>query len=330
MTVLLTCAALLPAVVLLIYIYIKDRVEKEPIGLLLTLFALGAVICLPAALIEEIFSVVIDGVFSTFAYDIGGSLYLMSGTNKLYVFVSNFIGVALVEEGLKFLILILVTRKNKNFNSLFDGIIYSVFVSLGFAALENVLYVLGNGFVNAVARAISAVPAHMFFAVIMGCFYSYWHMFEKARTIEWELHRQGYIPPVKNRFSGSRYLVLSILLAIAAHGFYDYCCSMEETIYFIILIAFLIFLYVVCFMNVRRFSKRDTMDRPWIVFQLVKKHPVLASYLVVNENGEFVFKVRDTAVSTFQSAASMSPGTFQSGPSQSTSQYQDFDDRPKP
>lgn len=133
MTVLLTCAALLPAVVLLIYIYIKDRVEKEPIGLLLTLFALGAVICLPAALIEEIFSVVIDGVFSTFAYDIGGSLYLMSGTNKLYVFVSNFIGVALVEEGLKFLILILVTRKNKNFNSLFDGIIYSVFVSLGFA-----------------------------------------------------------------------------------------------------------------------------------------------------------------------------------------------------
>lgn len=324
MTVLLTCAALLPAVVLLIYIYVKDRVEKEPIGLLLTLFALGAAICLPAALIEELFSTVIDGVFSTFAYDIGGSLYLMSGTNKLYVFASNFIGVALVEEGLKFLILLLVTRKNKNFNSLFDGVIYSVFVSLGFAALENVLYVLEYGFVNAVARAISAVPAHMFFAVIMGCFYSYWHMFEKARTIEWELHRQGYIPSVKNRFSGSHYLVLSILLAVAAHGFYDYCCSMEESIYLVILIAFLIFLYVVCFMNVRRFSKRDTMDRPWVIFQLVKKYPALASYLTVNESGEFIFKTLDTPVSTFQNTFAASPGTFQSG----TPQYQDFDNRP--
>ena len=124
----------------------------------------------------------------------------------LYVAVDMFIGVALVEEGFKWLTLVFFTKKSKEFNCLFDGMIYAIFVSLGFAALENILYVLNNGWVNAATRAILSVPGHMFFAVMMGYYYSRWNIFAKAREGEEWLAANGYIrirngasSPMENR-----------------------------------------------------------------------------------------------------------------------------------
>ena len=111
-TLLLTGAALLPAIILCVYIFKKDRVEKEPLGLLLGLFFLGAFSCFPAAIFEEIIIGGIKSVFSMFTTN--GELEKLPFL--LYRIAYYFIGVALVEEGLKFLILKTVTSKNKEFN----------------------------------------------------------------------------------------------------------------------------------------------------------------------------------------------------------------------
>ncbi|MBQ1224165.1 MAG: PrsW family intramembrane metalloprotease, partial [Oscillospiraceae bacterium] len=132
--ILLVCAALLPALVLCIFVFIKDRVEKEPFSLLLLLFILGVISCFPAAEIEGVLFSALDGIFAPFTYVKDGVTYLSGISYYIYHALKYFIGVALVEEGVKFLALFLVTRNNKNFNCLFDGLIYSVFVSLGFAA----------------------------------------------------------------------------------------------------------------------------------------------------------------------------------------------------
>ncbi len=151
--------ALLPAFILCGYVYSKDKVEKEPKGLLFVLFFFGVLSCIPAAILEGIFEDIVEAVFSPIA---GSSLY-----NFIYFVLA----IALVEEGLKWLILIYKTSKNENFNCTFDALIYSIFVSLGFAALENVLYVTSNGVVNGILRAVLSVPGHMFFALFMGLYY---------------------------------------------------------------------------------------------------------------------------------------------------------------
>ncbi len=88
-----------------------------------------------------------------------------------YTILLAFLVVAVVEEGTKFVFLKLRTWRDPNFNFRFDGIVYAVFVSLGFAAFENINYVLGYGLTVALPRAVLAIPAHMGFAVFMGLFY---------------------------------------------------------------------------------------------------------------------------------------------------------------
>ena len=145
--------ALAPAIVLMIYVWSKDK-SKEPFGMLVMLVILGALSCFPAGFLE---SPVIDAIVSVFGKD-----------NLLSYFVQAFIGVALMEEGCKFLVMFFYTKNHKEFNGLFDGMIYAIFVSLGFAAFENVFYVFDFGSKVALSRAFTAIPGHMFNAVFMG------------------------------------------------------------------------------------------------------------------------------------------------------------------
>lgn len=282
--ILLVCAALLPAVALCIFVFIKDRVEKEPIGLLLGLLGLGVVICFPAAEIEGVLISLIKSIFEPFAYVENGEMYLPTVIYHLYIACENFIGVALVEEGLKFAVLFMITSKNKNFNSVFDGLIYAVFVSLGFAAFENVLYVLDYGWMNAIMRGILSVPGHMFFAVIMGYYYSLSHMFERAKEMEQGLKKEGFIAKDVVEFSGTKFLVLAVVMPVLAHGFYDYCCSVGELWATIGLYVFVLFLYIYCFKKIGKMSKHDTADNIVAWTLILKKYPQLAERLKQESN----------------------------------------------
>lgn len=272
-------AALLPAVILCIYVFKKDRVEKEPIGLLIALLVAGVLICFPVVLVGGTMSDFVSGFFSIFASVDNGHATLDSFTYRIYAIIDNFICVSLVEEGFKWLALILITSKNKNFNSLFDGIIYAVFVSLGFAGFENILYVFDGGLSTALTRAFTAVPGHMFNAVIMGYYYSFWHILDKANDLEKRFENLGIIS-VKKPFSGKKYMVLSLIVPVLVHGFYDYCCTVASTLLVIIFYGSLIFLYIYCFRKIKSMSKIDTPDKKIIVGLLVRKYPQARSEIL--------------------------------------------------
>ena len=275
---LMTVLAFLPSVVLLIYIYKKDRMEKEPAGLLIGLFFLGVLSVIPSVLLELAWQAGLNAVFfGRFSAD---TPEISAGTvGFFYHLLNNFICIALVEEGFKWIFTFLVTRNSRHFNSLFDGVVYCVFVSLGFATAENLLYVFENGVANALLRMVTAVPAHCFFAVIMGCFYSRWHLSRKAGQLEEHLRSVGVIPPGEPVFRSGRLLFLSLLLPALAHGFYDFCATMGEWEYMLLFFLFLVLLYIFCFRSVRQLSKADMYSSFLSMDMVLRRYPQAAGYV---------------------------------------------------
>lgn len=277
-TALLAAVALIPAIVLCGYVYYKDRAEKEPIGFLLLLFGLGAFCAVPVLMISDPVNELIDGFFSVFGEDTGDTVLLGSFTYQIYLFISNTIGVALIEEGFKWLFLFFVTRNSKHFNSLFDGLIYAVFISLGFAALENVLYTFDYGLSTGLLRAVTAVPGHMFDGVLMGYYYTMWNVFNEAGKLENAYTIKGIITP-KSRITGKSYLILSIVVPVLAHGIYDYFCSYPSYTFTILFYVFLIALYITQFKRIRDLSRVDKSEMSVAEGILFKKYPQLPVYL---------------------------------------------------
>lgn len=275
-TILLVVAALVPAVALGIYVYKKDKVEKEPVGLLLLLLLSGVLIVIPVLIV----SIPMEAFLSLFE-----SLPYNGFTIRFYNAIDAFLCVALVEEGFKWLALVLITRKNKNFNSLFDGLIYAVFVSLGFAAAENILYCISNGWATAITRAVLSVPGHVFDAVIMGYFYSLWYMTDYAAIVEKKFREQNIIVSTKETFSSRKYMILSLLMPVLAHGFYDYCCFMGTVLSTLTLYAFVIFLYIYSFRKIKKMSALDTGETSYVKWMLISKYPQLCDYFL-NANKE--------------------------------------------
>ncbi len=270
----LAVSALLPAAVLCFYVYRKDRVEKEPAGFLILLLALGALTSVPVLLVSPYINGIIDAVFSLFGTEVDGEIFLGSGMYNVYLFISNTVGVGCIEEGFKWLVLFFVTRNSKHFNSFFDGLIYSVFVSLGFAGLENILYSFNYGFSTAVARAFTAVPGHMFFGVIMGTFYSMWNVKNEAAKLENAFKRKG-VMKVTSLISGKPELILSYVLPVLAHGFYDYLCSKQTVLSTIIFYVFLIILYITQFVRISKMSKQDADEIGYAISLVCKKYPAV-------------------------------------------------------
>ena len=279
----LVAAALIPAVALGAYIYHKDRVEKEPLRLLALLLGAGVLCIFPAIGLELLFTTIEDAVFSGAMREMNGSVYMDTVPYYLYLIIENFFCVALVEEGLKWIAVRLLTANNKNFNSLFDGIVYCVFVSLGFAAAENVSYVVQYGFETAVARAFTAVPGHMFFAVIMGYYYSMWHVHRQAQGIETEMRRAGYIRTAGTKFDTGVPTLLSIALPVFVHGFYDYCCSLSSVFSDVLFYVMLAGLYAFCFYRISRVSRDDTASGKLAMGMVLRKYPDVAAQFGITQ-----------------------------------------------
>ena len=220
-------AALLPALFLMRYIYRKDTIEKEPPGLLTGLVFLGVAAALVAVVLETLG----QGVLNAF----------LSKEDPAYSIVFAFLVVAVVEEGAKFLFLRWRTWKDPNFNYRFDGIVYAVFLSLGFAAFENISYVMGYGLTAALYRALLAIPAHMGFAVYMGYFYS----------------RAKLCQDVGNIGGRRRNLWAAFLIAVLLHGFYDACAMLGSVLSTLLFAAFVILMYILVIRLIKKESKTD-------------------------------------------------------------------------
>lgn len=220
-------AAIFPAVFLMRYVYNQDSIEKEPPALLFSLVLYGALAAILSLLPEYLGESLLD---STVGKD---------GQN--YVILLAFLVVAVVEEGTKFLLLYRRTWREPNFNYRFDGIVYAVFVSLGFAAFENVKYVFSYGLSVAVPRALLSIPGHLSFAVFMGYFYG------RARL-------------AADRGENARKtadLVLGYLAAVLLHGIYDSCAMIGTSRATTVFVVFVAVLYFSVYRLIRREARTD-------------------------------------------------------------------------
>ncbi len=222
-------AGLVPCVVLLWYINKKDSIEKEPTGLLVKLIFLGCLSTIPAMVLELVGTNILTSIG-------------MDETSYLYIFIENFFIVALAEEGCKKLMLRLGSWKNPAFNYVFDGVVYGVCVALGFAGLENVLYISGFGMEVAVVRGLAAVPLHAICGVFMGHFYG----LEKKYTAT---GMTGLAKNVKT---------LSIVIPVLIHGFYDFAASIGSDTFAYIWLGFVVLMDIVAIKAIRQYSGMDT------------------------------------------------------------------------
>ena len=208
-------SALLPAIALLGYICWRDRKSPEPIKQLLKATALGVVsipltLCIVTPL--QSIGIIAENVF-TFADAVNIS----------------FLGAAIPEELSKLLVLWLFLRKNSYFDERMDGIVYAVCVSLGFAGLENILYVIGDAdwMSIALARAFTAVPGHFCYGVIMGYFYSL-----------------AKFDPQKRLYHSA----MALIAPVVAHGIYDtilftIALRISDGLVLLLLLVFLVFCF---------------------------------------------------------------------------------------
>jgi protease PrsW len=181
----LLALALAPGAAIILFIYLKDKHEREPVGLLVISFLYGSL----STLLTMFISVPVNALILTKEDDV------------IQQFFEAFFKVALVEEFSKFFFVRFILFNNKNFNEPFDGIVYAVMVSMGFATLENVVYVYRYGVATGLMRMVTAVPAHATFAIIMGYFIG------KAKFT----HRKVFY-----------YSAVALLTAALFHGTYDY------------------------------------------------------------------------------------------------------------
>ena len=224
--IILLAAAVLPAVFLLSRVYKMDAIEKEPWPILRKLLLWGALSGIPAALVESLLTGVLLGA-------------LEEGT-VLYNLAAGFIVAALVEECFKFFFLYRVTFKSPDFNYRFDGVVYAVFVSMGFAILENILYVFQGGIGVAITRALLALPLHAACGVYMGIAYGQ----QKVRSL--------YQPA-----SFGSVAAACLPVPILIHGFYDFCAFMQTELFIIIFIVFVVAVFVLTLKRLKKAARED-------------------------------------------------------------------------
>ena len=149
----LLALAIAPGIVICLFIYFKDKYNREPLGLMLLSFIIGVLSIVPPFIFQVALTKPVNQLM---------------GEGILYTAVFSYFIVALSEEGSKFLALRLIPYRRKAFDDPFDGIIYAVMVGMGFATLENVGYVTSYGITTGITRMFLSVPAHATFAVLMG------------------------------------------------------------------------------------------------------------------------------------------------------------------
>ncbi len=225
----------LPVFILAWYVYRKDK-NKEPIGLLLKAFVYGIAVVPTVLLIHGFTSLI--GLYQL--------VNILPSTRA-------FISAALVEEGTKFFFLKRLIWNNKEFDERFDGIVYASILSLGFACVENLMYIFQYvpaeiALTTGIQRGLFAVPAHFLFGVIMGYYFGLARFSTGQRQIV--------------------YLCVSLFAAILFHGFYDYFLMAAEFVSqfsqglsLLLVLAFYIFDIILWRAAMKRMKRHQEEDR---------------------------------------------------------------------
>jgi len=220
-------AAIAPGIALLVYFYLKDRYDSEPVSMVVKIFLLGFLIVLPIMIIQH-------------------GIQLWLGNNP-YLF--SFGISAGVEEAVKWFVIYHIVYNHTEFDEPYDGILYTVAVSLGFATIENLLYAWYNhpSFGTLLVRALLPVSGHALFGVMMG------YYFGKAKFSEGKRKR--------------RYLLYAAIIPMFWHGVYDYVLLTFKTYWIWYIVPLMVFLWYRGMMNVKSANSRSP-------FRLLKREEI--------------------------------------------------------
>ena len=221
----LIVAAVVPAVLLMVKVYRSDRLEKESPAMLWSLAKAGVFSALIALVAERILGLLLN--------------LAVPQSSGLYPLILYFIVVAISEEGAKYFLLKRRSWTSPEFNCQYDGVVYAVFVALGFALWENISYVLHYGLRAVIIRALTAIPGHACFGVFMGVFYGLAKRYERAGDSE----------------RSKQFRILALVVPAALHGAYDYIASVNTSVlYFVVFVGVL---FVGSYLLVGKLSKND-------------------------------------------------------------------------
>lgn len=230
--------AVLPIFLIGYFLY-KIDCDKEPISLLIKLLLLGICSCFPSI----IFGLILESFFPS-----------ESEMNFVTLFMYVFISIAFVEEFFKFLFTYFGSYEHKEFNNLYDMIIYATFVSLGFALFENILYVFNSGISEGLKaglmvglfRAVLSVPGHACFGIVMGYYLG--------------ISKIAYYNGNKDLIKKN--MIKGLLFPVLMHTFYDFCLFTNNGLLLIVLLVYVICIYVFLYKRIRHISKnvRDFKD----------------------------------------------------------------------
>ena len=202
--------AILPISFFVGWIYLKDRYEKEPPLKLIKYFLLGILV--------SIFAIILELYFS--------KLNIFSGISG-YIYTAFFVA-AFTEEALKSIVLIPILLRDNDFNEKLDGIIYSIFLSLGFATVENIIYLMRErldlSFELGITRGFISIPSHVMFAITMGYYISKYKF-------------------AKEDSEKNKYLIYAIIIPILLHGVFDFILMIGYRWSIIVFIVYIIFLW---------------------------------------------------------------------------------------
>jgi RsiW-degrading membrane proteinase PrsW (M82 family) len=154
-----------------------------------------------------------------------------------------FIVAGLTEESMKYLAFCIFFWKDKDFNERFDGIVYAVYIALGFAGIENILYVFTGGIGVGIVRALTAVPAHALFGIIMGYYFGMARFSTDRRSI---------------------YLILAFIFPYLFHGLYDFLLMGNSPVLLTIFVPVFIYFWISGFRKMSKLSdasaKHESID----------------------------------------------------------------------
>jgi RsiW-degrading membrane proteinase PrsW (M82 family) len=199
MVIVLLLIALAPCLFVLWYFCHRDKYEPEPKKKILKIFLIGAVMVIPAGIIETVLLYGLNAV-------IGGIIN---------IFIMSFIIIAPTEELLKFFAVKRWIYRSLEFDEVMDGIVYTVAASLGFATIENILFVLQNGITTGIARAFLAIPGHAFFGALMGYYIGRAKFDKKNET---------------------KLILKGVLLAIFFHGLDDFLLFTQTVLALLVIV----------------------------------------------------------------------------------------------
>ncbi|HZJ76700.1 MAG TPA: PrsW family glutamic-type intramembrane protease [Oscillospiraceae bacterium] len=225
----LIITAITPTIALAIGIYLTDRYDKEPWRLLLRIFLMGALSVIPVVIVQKLLLSV--NIFP----------------DLLFIAYTAFIVAGLTEEFFKRFVIIHGVYNDINFDEKLDGIVYSVFSALGFATVENIIYVVfrfsGNYYVG-ILRGLLSVPAHMLFGITMGYYLSLSKYTEEPKLKEY-------------------YYRMSLIIPAFLHGLFNFILMARIPILMIAFIPYVVYLWVNNLKKLNQYTRasRDKNDR---------------------------------------------------------------------